>query len=140
MEAGGFVLHCFALTNLVKMLKEEKICNAIFSGFLTNFKSNWPYQIGLWIGYSTSRTRNSCRSSWLNWKIIVQNLKLARVKRLIFAVSCYISLSEGVFLLSLNFYLRTQVNFTRVNWIKKLVKKSKYVRTHVRIKREWKCT
>ena len=40
MEAGGFVLHCFALTKLVKMLKEEKICNAIFSGFLTNFKSN----------------------------------------------------------------------------------------------------
>ena len=27
MEAGGFVLHCLTLTNLVKMLKEEKICN-----------------------------------------------------------------------------------------------------------------
>ena len=27
MQAGGFVLHCLALTNLVKMLKEEKICN-----------------------------------------------------------------------------------------------------------------
>ena len=27
MEAGGFVLYCLALTNLVKKLKEEKNCN-----------------------------------------------------------------------------------------------------------------
>ena len=26
MEAGGFVLHCLASTNLVKMLKEEENC------------------------------------------------------------------------------------------------------------------
>ena len=41
MEAGGFVLHCFALTiKTGKNVKGGKICNAIFSGFLTNFKSN----------------------------------------------------------------------------------------------------
>ena len=45
MEAGGFVLHCLSLTNLIKMLKEEKICN--FFRFPYNVKSNRPYQIGL---------------------------------------------------------------------------------------------
>ena len=38
MEDGGFVLHCLALTNLIKMLKEEKICN--FLRFPYNLKGN----------------------------------------------------------------------------------------------------
>ena len=46
MEAGGFFLHCLALTKLVNMLKEEKKLT-IFSGLLTTLKSNRPYQMGL---------------------------------------------------------------------------------------------
>ena len=38
MEAGGFVLHCFALTKLVKMLKEEKFAMQFFQVSLQTLK------------------------------------------------------------------------------------------------------